>query len=290
MAHPVTYNDCPQFHPLVVPLRARRFPYSWDMVPSDFRIYYHACPVELPGGDLALVAVLRYVSNAGVAARSRRDSWVGAVRAHAGAGISPLLSSWLGTSRPMAVFNGHGLPEEISLVCQLAVSSGLCHRHDLQDWVRDNIGLDCNGFVNAYYMSIGTFNRVMHYHPKYVQHGARAVSNVQVDWDSCMVWAWKPGTGPGEDKTGYRVRANPGNDAHIAVIERWLDFGQSLIVVERGGNNRFPGRPAGLTRSIYTVVTKPPAGVKAREAGWEVRSEFRNATESVIITKRMPTY
>jgi hypothetical protein len=281
-----TYDQSPHLHPLIEPTRDALFGYSWYMFPGEFRNYYHQCPVRLAGGKNVHVSVLKYQAGWSAGPDGQKYNLKVAIRKFQGSKISPILDSWLNSSRPTAVFAGHGLPEEISVVCRLAVECGFVSEADLASWVTKWIGIDCNGFVSAYYMSIGTFSRTLHNHPSYLDYSKPAKSTADITYDSCMLWA-KDTTHKGKPST-YKVVQNPSISAHIAVIDDWHEYGSSLVVTERGGANRFDG-PSGVHQSIYDIVDKPPGGCTDEQAGWTVRSRDRKKSDHVIITRRMGT-
>ncbi len=279
-----TYDQSPHLHPLIEPVRNTLFGYNWYMFPGDFRNYYHQCPVRLVGGKNLHVAVLKYQSGWSAGPDGQKYNLKVRIRKFHGSKISPILDSWLHGSRPTAVFAGHGLPEEISVVCRLAVECGFVSEADLASWATNWIGLDCNGFVSAYYMSIGTFSRTLHSHPSYLNYVKPAKSTADITYDSCILWATRT-THKGKLST-YKVVQNPSSSAHIAVIDDWYEYGKSLVVTERGGTNRYDG-PPGVHQSIYDIVDEPPAGCTDEQAGWNVRSRDRKSGEHVIITRQM---
>lgn len=281
-----TYDQSPHLHPLIEPVRNALFGYSSYMFPGDFRNYYYQCPVRLVSGKNVKVAVLKYQSGWSAPADAQKYTLKVKIRKFHGDKISPILDSWLNTTRLTAVFSGHGLPEEISVVSRLAVECGYVSESDLAAWVNQWIGIDCNGFVSAYYMSIGTFGRTLHNHPSYLDYAKPAKSVSEITYDSCMLWAKKKVIENKPDP--YKVVQNPSDDAHIAVIDDWNEYGSSLVVTERGGNNRFKG-PPGVHQSIYDILDKPAPGCRDDQAAWKVRSRDRKSSDTVIITRRMGT-
>lgn len=279
-----TYNDSPHLHPLIQPVRDRFFHYQWSMFPHEFRGYYHDLPVGLPGNRSTTVSVYKYQAGWASEPAGQQYLLTKRIRKHHGAGISPILESWLSTSRPTAVFAGHGLPEEISLVCTLAVNCGFKTEDELRAWVLKYIGIDCNGFVNAYYMAIGTFSRVLHSHPSYLSHAKPARSVSEITYDSCMLWASRKDRGNKPDE--FKVVQNPSDSAHIAVVDGWYEYGKSLLVTERGGTKRFKD-PPGIHYSIYDILSAPPAGCTDLQAGWKVKSRDRKTSDTVVITREM---
>jgi len=275
------YDTHPQEHPVLADIRQKYFPYTWSMFPSEFRIFYQACPVRLPGGGSTNVGILKYVSGWNEAGGGQKYALGKHIRKYYGEGINPELDDWLSTTRPTAVFSGHGLPEEISLVCSLAMATGYKTAGEIGPWATKYIGLDCNGFVSAYLIALGTFSRVLHDHPSYPSVTKLAQSVSEISYDSVILWSKKEG---GE----YKVVQNPSKSAHIAVVDGWNEHGSSLLVTERGGESRFPGT-VGIHYGIYDILDTPPAGCAPAKAGWVIRAREHKSydKDTVVITRTM---
>jgi hypothetical protein len=283
------YDSRPQLHPVLEPYQRYSFPFDPHMYPEDFIGQYHSCPVRLPSGWPSTVAITRYQAGATTETIAEKQRLVKKIREHHGDALSPELKDWLKTTRPTAVFAGHGLPEEVSLVCEQAMVCGHVQVALVREWAHRWIGLDCNGFVCFYFVKLGTLSRVVHKHPRYAEITRVARSVAEVDYDSVLLW-----TKSGDNKH-FKVKVNPQEDgAHIAVVDTWHEHGRSLLVAERGGENRFKGH-TGIHCGIYDIVAAPKAGCDDNEAIWHVRSRepIRNKqakVEKVFITRRMQAF
>lgn len=286
------YDQRPQTHPALKSLQERFFPFSAQMYPTTFAGQYHALPVRTATGGVRQVAITRYQSGFSNEMNAEKGRLVKHIRKWHGSALPADLDSWLHTTRPVAVFAGHGLPEEISLLCEQALKTGYLSEADLPGWAWRWIGLDCNGFVCFYYLKLGTFSRVLHKHVQYPSVTRLAESVSEVEYDSCVLWAAKKAG----SSTLWRVKNNPSEDgAHIAVVHSWYEYGSSLWISERGGSNRFKGH-VGLHTGIYDVLDAPPAGAVGAAAVWRVRSRTPlhdgkgTQSEHVLITRRMQAY
>lgn len=285
------YDKRPQLHPVLKELQDRFFPFSHEMYPEDFAQHYHFLRVRCSAG-VKTVHITRYQSGWQNDLNSEKLRLVKHVKAWYGNALPANLKDWLATTRPTAVFAGHGLPEEIALVCEEAMKTGYVPEAQIGQWAWQWIGLDCNGFVCFYYLKLGTFSRVLHKHPQYPLVTKVAKSVPEIEYDSCVLWA-KMKTG---SETRWQVKSNPAESgAHIAVVDSWHQYGSSLWVVERGGVNRFKGH-VGIHTGIYDILEVPKAGAPDDAAIWKVRSRDAlhdgqgTQSEQVFITRRMQSY
>jgi hypothetical protein len=182
------YDTQPQTHPVLKDLQAKFFPFSSRMYPEDFAQQYHFCPVQLPSGWVEQVNITRYKAGWSSSFNQEQHRLVTHLKSYYGAAIPPDLASWLRTTRPTAVFSGHGLPEELSLVCSQALKSGYKKPGEIDTWAWTWIGLDCNGLVCFYLIKLGTFSRVLHSHPSYPGVSKLAKSISEISYDSVMLW------------------------------------------------------------------------------------------------------
>lgn len=265
---------------LLVEIRARHFPYHGGMYPSDFMEYYYKLPVSTTSKKTLRLQATRYCSGGREPRVSGRHAWVKAVKKHyAAKGWPAGLEAWIASDRDSAVFNGHGLPEELSMVCQMALESGYQSEETLPAWVDQMLGIDCNGFVNAYLTSLGLFSRPLHKHPQYPNVTPAAKELAEVDYDSVIVTA-KPGGG---------VKDNPSDKgAHIMVVHSWNEKNSSLLVSEQAGED-YPGP----TTSIYDIIKAPPASAnKKLDYLWTIRKRGNSSKydKLVYITRQMGSY
>lgn len=265
--------------PLLASIRQRHFQYHNGMFPSDFMTCFYSLPVSVSGNKTVHLQATRYCSGSSTERNAGRSAWLSAVKKHYGAkGWPPGLEAWVKSDRDSAVFNGHGLPEELSMVCEMALNSGHKTEADLAAWVDKMLGIDCNGFVNAYLTSLGTFVRPLHYHPAYPKATREVGTVAEIRYDSVIVTA----------KDGGGVKANPSDDgAHIMVVEDWHVYGGSLLVAEQAGKDY-----AGPTVSIYDIVEGPPKNAnKPRDYLWRLlkRGNAKNKSKLVYITGEMQT-
>ncbi len=285
-------------HPALADIQTRLFDYPADIMPYQFMDYYYNLPVLRPDLTTMTVRATRYVSGVKEPGISARKAWRAAVKAHFDAkGWNPDLKSWFLTDRNAAVFNGHGLPEEISLVCLLAQVTGFKTGAELETWAYDSIGIDCNGFVNAYLTAAGYFTKPLHSHPYFINVSPPAKTVSEISFDSVIVTA-RTLTGqpvptdpaPSPDEILYRVKINPGsqNDlyAHILVIDNWQEYGKTFWASDQPGTDH-PGPQC----VIYEIVKAPPASAKLKlNYVWTIRKQSGGKNQLVYITRQMQTH
>ena len=290
-------------HAALSPLQTQLFRYGPHMWATDMVKIYHNLPVRLGAGKQAKIAVTKYISGedgdrrkAAKALRRRLlDSSVAAEDAN--------VRSWLemGEARIRKAHAGHGLPEEISLLCELAVKAGEVSEGMLAKWAAERFGLDCNGFANAYFTCLGCFQQPIHYHNKYRQIAGTAYDWSELCYDNAVLWAWHKGKwvtkkdaqgntiDANNDKKPDReriefdpweVRPNPGNKAHIAVVDHCVGT-DKLVICQQGSD-------VGPRVNEYEIVSKPKARNKDY-AVWRIRVQGGSA-EDVIFTRIMPSY
>lgn len=265
---------------LLVEIRARHFNYHGGIYPSDFMDYYYKLSVSTPSMKTLRLQATRYCSGAREPRVSGRQEWLKAVKKHYAAAGWPMgLETWIKSDRDSAVFHGHGLPEELSMVCQMALDSGYKNEQSLPSWVDQMLGIDCNGFVNAYLTCLGTFSHPLHSHPSFINVTPPAKDVAEIDYDSVIVTA----------KSGGGVKVNPGDEgAHIMVVDSWDVKNSSLLVCEQPGKD-YPGPVS----SIYDIIKAPPASAnKKLEYLWTIRKRGNSSTydKLVYITREMGSY
>ena len=290
-------------HPAVVAVKNRHFKYSWDMYPYKFKYNYYNLPVTTTFGNKIEVRATRYMSGGSSGRQGAREAWRKAVMKHYNkeGWSDPQIENWMKTEkgRQGAIFFGHGLPEEISLACQLALSSGYKSIHDVGNWAYDCFGLDCNGFVNAYLTSIGTFSKPHHYHPEYPQL-TRAIKNrSEITFDNVIVTAsnlkrkktkedlnkdGKENDYITEEQSHYHVKRNPNESgAHILVIDFWADKNKSFWATDQRSKN-----DPGPLSNIWHIVEEPKTNSgNPNRFVWKIRKDGSNKTKNVYITGRM---
>jgi hypothetical protein len=285
-----TYNQ----HPALADIRAKLFPYTPQMYPYQFMEYYYDLPVATPDGNFLSLTTTRYISNLSADRTKARQDWTRAIKKHYDAkGWNPAIKAWVATDRDSAVFNGHGLPEEISLVCTLALVAGHKTEATVGQWANAFIGIDCNGFVNAYLSSIGLFSKAVNFHPSYVNISPPASTVDEITCDSVIVTA--KGTPTDTDKDGkadttvYAVKKNPGDKgAHILVIDDWEVNKKIFWATDQPGQDN----PAGPRCILYEIVT-PPANAKTKlDRVWTIRKKGSGdgGNQLVYITRRMQAH
>lgn len=303
-------------HPAVKKIADKYFDYSSAMYPYQFMDYYYNLPVTTPTGGKVHVLASSYISgDDGDGNRQKeRGAWRRAVKKHFeaegwdDADIKDWMTKELG--RQGATFFGHGLPEEVSLVCQLALASGYKTTGTIDAWAEKWMGIDCNGFVNAYLTSLGKFSRPLHDHPSYINVSKPAKTTSEISYDSVIVTAQKVGADQiekyeekaGDDslsdskqrwfkqmaKADYKVRQNPGNGAHILVIDAWHEQGRSFWATDQAGKAHL-----GPECNIWHIMDEPVSkGNHKRDYVWRIRKHNRgnkNSEKLVFITREMGT-
>ena len=173
------------------------------------------------------VAITRYKSGTGGDAYKRAGTLRSHLQKNSEVQKDKNAKNWLDVSkhRIRMAFCGHATLEEISLLCELSLKAGLVSVDRLQAWIDQDqeIGLDCNGFTNAYYTAIGCFlENPIHYHNKYKQIAGVAHNWYDIDYDSVVLWA-RPKKSE-EKKDLWEVIPNghkgPDHHAHIGVCQR----------------------------------------------------------------------
>lgn len=269
---------------------------SQHLYPADFAEYYRRIPVYLPDGTKIFFGIRDYISslsegrsNQATALRRKiRDTW--------GADLHPSLQTWLSSKRLAACFSGHGLPEEISMLASYAAYCGYKSAGELPNWLPSVFGLDCNGFVNAYFTALTTFKKALYYIPSYTQHAGFALEENEISFDSVICFARRKVKKIKIDEDGdgdidridtivtkdWQVRPNPGNQAHVMVIDDWTAKWDTVKVTQMSATYK-------LDTHLYDIVD-PPAIKKKRRAVFRIRRKDTNKTIDVMISKRMPEW
>lgn len=234
------------------------------------------------------VAITRYKSGTGGGAYKRAGTLRGQLQKNAEVKKNNHAKNWLDVSkhRIRMAFCGHATLEEISLLCELSLEAGLVSADRLQAWIDQDqeIGLDCNGFTNAYYTAIGCFlEKPIHYHNKYKQIAGVAHSWYDIDYDSVVLWA-RPKVSDDQKKDLWEVIPNghkgPDHHAHIGVIDHVLN--DEVVVCQHGSN-------VGPRISTYKIVSEPPSKKKGKEV-WYLREIGKSKAQTLILTKPMQTF
>lgn len=290
-------------HPAIKKIRSSNFPtFRRELWASQFVNICHNLPVRLPGGGTKKVSITRYKSGTGGGAYKRAGTLRRLLRDNAEVKKDHAAIDWLDVSkeRVRTVYCGHGILEEISLLCELAVKADLVKPANLQKWIDDDqgIGLDCNGFTNAYYTAIGCFlEKPIHYHNKYRSIAGVAFTWDDINYDSTVLWAHnrlktysrdinRDGKVDKNDKRNIwevipnMTKSAEGVNAHIGVVDHVHD--DSVFICQHGSNQ-------GPRVSEYKIVSEAE-GRKRYKAAWKLQERGKSKQISVIITKPMPTY
>lgn len=289
-----TYNK----HPALAAIRADMFPYVSTMFPYEFMNYFYELPVRTPSGDYLLLQTTRYCSGTREPRASGRIDWMRAVRKHFDAkGWNPALKEWFNSTRTMSVFFGHGLPEELSLTCTLALAAGHVTEDTIAAWADKMLGIDCNGFVCAYLSSLGLFSKPLYNHPSYINVARPAKTVSEISYDSVIVTALakkitKDGgdpNAPDDSITVHKVKQNPGDEgAHILVIDGWQQQNSVFWATDQPGK-KYPGPQCRL----YEIVKAPPKSAKTKlDYVWTIRlkNSGKDGDRLVYITRQMESF
>lgn len=269
-------------HPALSYIQANFLAYHPNMYPADFAKLYKSLPVKLTTGPVIFVNVNSYVSKLKPEAHKECGAFLRAARKWSSTESSsyfPQARAWLyeNVKRIVGVFAGKGLPEEISLVCSLAVASGFKSPASLGPWAHKHIGLDCCGFTSAYFIALGTFGKAVSDIPSYKTIGGVATRFADITYDNCILFA--------DMKGGLaKIRPNPGNKSHIMVIECWYDYGDTFYVAQAADSKN------GVSYDELYKVVKPPTIHDKDKAIWTLRRLDGWKTFTAVITKRMATY
>jgi hypothetical protein len=266
-------------HPALSYLQTSYFQHSSNMYPADYGSHYKSLPVPIEGTVLR-VAVNGYRSNYTAARREECNAFLRVVRKYCEQPGNRYWQAgeWTRTcqARVVSCFAGQGLPEEISLICCLAIESKFKTIGDLPQWAWINFGMDCVGFVSSYLIALGLFQKMVNYIPKYKFIAGVATSIDDINYDNVILWADVNGS-------TANVRRNPGNDSHIAIIECWEQYGNTFYVAQSAGSKH------GVDYDrIYEIVQEPESSHRDR-AYWKIRQKGYRSTSTVVITKTVPT-
>lgn len=273
-------------HKALAPLQARFFPYTWEMFPSEFKNYYLDLPIELHTGVIKYANVHQYISSPTESRTKNYHAFRSAAMKWYKDKGRDIEHDWLKNNhvRVMACFYGQALPEELSLVCRMMVETGQRAANEVADWASKNFGLDCCGFVSSYFTALGTFDGRVYYIPKYREIGGTAKTIKDISYDCAILFArpkLKKVDGKLVESGDWETRPNPGNSAHIMVIDGWHEYGKSLIVTQSGSSL------GGLDTGVYDIV-KAPTSDKASRCVWTIRRSGGGSKHEVFITREMP--
>lgn len=267
-------------HPALSYLQTSFFQHHSNMYPADYGSHYKSLPVPV-GSSVIRVAVNGYRSNYTSARKAECNALLRVVRKFCDQPGSAYQQAgeWTRTcqARVVSCFAGQGLPEEISLLCCLAVESKFKTIGELPQWAWANFGMDCVGFVSSYLIALGQFQKMVTYIPKYkfIADVARSVDDIK--YDNAILWA---------DVEGgtAKVRRNPGNKSHIAIVECWEQYGSTLYVAQSASSKK----GVDFDR-VYEIVQEPKSSQRDR-AYWKIRPKGSYTTSKVVITKSIPIF
>lgn len=291
-------------HKAIKSIRTANFKsFGPELWASEFVKICHSVPVRTPDGSVKKIAITKYISGHSANRRKRAQTIKQKLINNEEVKKDTDAIDWLSKSwdRISACFFGHGQIEEISLLAELALKADLVKPNRLQKWINDDqlIGLDCNGFTNAYYSAIGCFlENPIHWHNKYKQIAGVAHSWHNINYDSAVLWARNKSKKSDKDENGdgkidkkdritldtWEVIPNghkgPDHNAHIGVIDHVMN--DEVVVCQHGSN-------AGPRMSTYKIVSEPPNKKRGHEI-WYLREKGKSKAQTVILTKTMPTY
>lgn len=268
-------------HAALAHLQATHFKHRSNMYPADYGSHYHNLPVVLPGGTVTHVKVDSYKSNYTADRQKACYAFLKAARkfCDAPATRDAHALDWMSVhqSRVVACFAGQGLPEEISLICSLAVASGHMKANALPTWASTNFGMDCVGFVSSYLVALGTFEQMVKYIPSYKSIAGAATRIDDIKYDNMILWA---------DFTGdkAKIRPNPGNKSHIAIIECWEAYGSTFYVAQSASSKN------GVDYDRVYEIVVPPKSTDPAKAIWKLRQKGSSSSFEAVITKTVPSY
>lgn len=267
-------------HAALANLQATFFKHHSNMYPADYGSHYRNLPVVLPGGTVTHVKVDSYVSTYTADRKKACNAFLSAARKFCNAPATRDADAldWMSVhqSRVVSCFAGQGLPEEISLICSLAVASGHLKAKALPEWASSNFGMDCVGFVSSYLVALGKFEQMVAYIPSYKTIAGAATRIDDIKYDNMILFA---------DLTGgkAKIRPNPGNKSHIAIIECWEENGSTVYVAQSAYSKN------GVDYDRIYEIVEPPKSTDPAKAIWTLKRKGGSSFEAVI-TKTVPTY
>ncbi|MES0882207.1 hypothetical protein [Roseibium sp. SCP14] len=267
-------------HPALSYLQSTYFQHSPNMYPADYGRHYNSLPVPTESG-VVHVTVDGYRSNYTAERRKECNAFLRTARKFCDQPGSRYQQAgeWTRTcqSRVVSCFAGQGMPEEISLICCLAVESKYKTIAELPQWAWVNFGMDCVGFVSTYLIALGQFKKMLKYIPKYKVVADVATSIDDIYYDNAILWA-------NVDGGNAKVRPNPGNKSHIAIIECWEQYGSSFYVAQSAGSKK------GVDYDRVYEIVQEPKSTKRDRAYWKIRQKGTYTTSKVVITKSVPLF
>lgn len=267
-------------HAALALLQATHFKHRPDMYPADYGSHYRSLPVVLPGGTVTHVKVDSYKSTYTADRKKACNAFLSAARKFCDAPATRDANAldWMSAhqSRVVSCFAGQGLPEEISLICALAVASGHKKADALPGWASTNFGMDCVGFVSSYLVALGSFDKMVAYIPSYKTIAGAATRIDDIRYDNMILWA---------DLSGgkAKIRPNPGNSSHIAIIECWETYGSTVYVAQSASSK------SGVDYDRIYEIVEPPKSTDPAKAIWKLRAKGGSSFEAVV-TKTVPAY
>ncbi len=147
-------------------------------------------------------------------------------------------------------FFGKGLPSEVSMTLSYAITLGRCTPEGLQTYCDDlriaGIGLDCSGFVNAFFFLTrpGWTER---YLGSFRAPALQRRTSASVMPEDVLVWE----------------QSDSSASAHIAIVSRRVSDDQFIVVESTGsmGGPNAQGRAGGLSISTYRIPDADAGGV-----------------------------
>ncbi len=266
-------------HPALKPAQDKFFKYTWEMYAFEFKYYYDELKFQLPGGGTRKAKCRSYISGC-TKDRNNQYYWFWSKAKKFYKKENRLVElDWLQSHyrRVQKCFYGQGMPEEISTILTMSVEIG--HKSDLEivPWAEKTFGVDCVGFVCAYYNALGTFDGQKYSIPKYRTTGGIAKTIKDLTYDCAVLFARPKSGGKGK----WEVRPNPGNGAHIMVTDCWNEYGKSMWISESGSSK------GGTCTSIYDIVDAPDT-TEDDKAIWTIRRRNGGGKIKVFITREMP--
>lgn len=267
-------------HAALASLQATHFKHNPNMFPADYGSHYRNLPVVLPDGAVTHVKVDSYKSTYTADRKKACNGFLKAARKFCDAPTTRHVNAldWLNVhqSRVVSCFAGQGLPEEISLIVSLAVASGFQKTKDVQQWASTHFGMDCVGFVSTYLVALGQFDQMVAYIPSYKNIAGVATRIDDIKHDNVILWA---DLVDGKAK----IRPNPGNGSHIAIIECWEAYGSTVYVAQSASSKK------GVDYDRIYQIVEAPKSTDPAKAIWKLRPKGGSTFEAVL-TKTVPSY
>jgi hypothetical protein len=147
-------------------------------------------------------------------------------------------------------FFGKGLPSHIAIAMSYAITLGRCTPENLRNYCDDleigGIGLDCSGFVNAFFSLTRTNWRERHLLSFRNTATLRRTSDA-IQPEDVLVWE----------------SADASASNHIAIVSRRTEPGQFIVAESSGsmGGPNAAGRAGGVGISTYSIPDAAASGI-----------------------------